>query len=49
MCGHPERGMTIKDYRPKDYVWFDHKQATDTRKNDRRSFFAYSRSTIGRS
>jgi hypothetical protein len=24
--------MTIKDYRPKDYVWFDHKQATDTRK-----------------
>jgi hypothetical protein len=24
--------MTIKEYRPKDYVWFDHKQATDTRK-----------------
>lgn len=24
--------MTIKDYRPKDYVWFDHIQAIDTRK-----------------
>lgn len=24
--------MTINDLRPKDYVWFDHKQAVDTRK-----------------
>jgi len=24
--------MTIKDYRPKDYVWFDHKQAAETSK-----------------
>lgn len=32
MFGRSEQAMTIRDYRPKDYVWFDHTDAVNTRK-----------------